>query len=158
MPNQRPEAIANEFLRRRGSNSFPEQMYIQKLTYIAHGWNLAILNEPLSVSAPEAWDKGPVFREIWDHIRDFGLRGPNCEMVDPSTSQIIQGNFSPDETRIIDSVWQRYGRLTGYQLSQMTHEPNTPWSYAYLGRGRNSPLFADEIRAHYLALANAGRA
>lgn len=157
MPNHSARAIANEFLRRRASAAWPQQLVLQKLTYIAHGWNLAINKEPLITEAAEAWDNGPVFRSIWDHIKSFGYRGPNCELSNPETGEPILEQLSPQETAIIDHVWKKYGTMSAKQLSEATHRPDTPWYKAYFGRYRNAPLLDDDIRSHYIKLAMAGR-
>jgi uncharacterized phage-associated protein len=120
MPNHDPRAIANEFLRRRASAAWPQQLSIQKLTYIAHGWNLAINDEPLVSETPEAWDNGPVFRAIWDHIKEYGYRGDFCTLVDPRSKEVISAHFSPEERAVIDHVWAKYGDFNSDELSDMT--------------------------------------
>lgn len=64
MPGWSPD-IANEFIRRglREGRAF-DQMQLQKLVYIAHGWCLAFSGEPLTGDRPEAWDFGPVYRRL----------------------------------------------------------------------------------------------
>ena len=126
MSGHRATAIANEFLRRRGTDTWPAQMLIQKLVYIAHGWALAITGKPLVAESPEAWDNGPVFRSIWDHIRDFGYRGEHCTLTEPDTKIEIRDSLTPEQTAIIDHVWRKYGGSSGIDLSKMTHEPGTP--------------------------------
>ena len=153
----RPEAIANEFLRRRGKAAWPQQMYLQKLVYIAHGWNLAINEEPLVNEAPEAWDNGPVFRSLWNHIRDHWYSSEDCLLRDPDDNKVIEAKLLPEEKEVIDHVWSKYSQYSAEDLSKMTHEPNTPWHSAYLGRGRNSALEENEIRNHYTQLAMVGR-
>ena len=157
MPNYSPKAIANAFIEMRGNSCLPSQMLIQKLTYIAHGWNLAINKEPLVSEAPEAWDNGPVFRSIWDHIRDYGYDKKNRLLIDPINEQAYSASFSQEEREVLDHVWRKYGARTANELSRMTHEPNTPWSKAYFERGRNASLPNQEIRQHYIDLAMAGR-
>lgn len=156
MPGYRPEAIVNEFLRRRTDTAWPQQMYIQKLAYMAHGWNLAINNEPLTSHPPEAWDNGPVYREVWDHIKELGYRGPNYTLVDPLTDEPFTAPLTPSESAVVEHVWKKYGNKSAKELSRMTHEPDTPWFKAYL-EGRNMPLVDEEIRKHYVELAMAGR-
>src|SRR5690348_15136296 len=102
MPNYSATAIANEFLRRRGESVSPAQMLVQKLAYIANGWNLAINGEPLIRENAEAWDNGPVYRSIWDHIRDFGYRGDHCTLLDPVTNQEINVRLAEQEVSVID--------------------------------------------------------
>lgn len=149
--------IANEFLLRRASPTWPQQMQLQKLTYIANGWNLAISNAPLVDEIPQAWDNGPVYWSLWRHVKDYGYSGPNCELIGPFGGPVIRAHLSPNETDIINHVWGKYGNLSAAQLSDMTHEPGTPWTTAYMKRGRNSELDIDEIRQHYVNLALAGR-
>ena len=80
MPNHRPEAIANEFLRRAGSNGLT-QMQLQKLVYIAHGWTLAIRNEPLVNARLEAWERGPVYPELAKNIAHAGAEPIREKMI-----------------------------------------------------------------------------
>jgi len=156
MPNYRPEAIANEFLRRRSDDTWPSQVILHKLTYLAHGWNLAINNEPLVVDRPEAWDGGPVFRRIWDHIKKYGYRGKNCALINPETDEEYAVQLTAEEAAVVDHVWRKYGHMTPRELSDMTHEPGTPWSNAYLKR-RNEVISNIDIKKHYVRLALAGR-
>lgn len=157
MPNYSAISVVNEFLRRRGKDIRPQQMFIQKLAYIANGWNLAINNEPLIEENAEAWDNGPVYRSVWNHIRDNGYKGEFCTLVDPFNGEVIQADLNQEESNIVNHVWAKYGKMNAHELSKMTHEPNTPWSKAYFDRGRNSELNNEEIKSHYIALALAGR-
>ena len=73
MPNHRPEGIANAFLKKaKQSEIGVTQMKLQKLVYIAHGWTLALSAKPLVNQEPEAWDRGPVFPELRDHVKKLG--------------------------------------------------------------------------------------
>lgn len=157
MPNHSAKAIANEFLRRRGSDAGPPQLLIQKLAYIAHGWNLAINGDPLIVEAPEAWDNGPVYRSIWEHIKEFGYGGPNCTLTDPKTGAVIEEALTQNEKNIVDHVWSKYGSMSASELTAITHQKDTPWYKAYYGRYRNAPLINTDIHEHYYNLAMAGR-
>ena len=156
MPNHTAVAIANEFLSRRDNDAWPQQMLIQKLVYIANGWNLAINNVPLITEKAEAWDNGPVYRSIWDHIKEFGYRGAKCQLLDQN-KRLVSETLTLSETQVIDHVWRKYGHMTASQLSALTHQPNTPWSQAYFGRGRNAELKNEDIQKHYVELALAGR-
>lgn len=154
MPNYDPRVIANEFIRLNGGPM--PQMKLQKLVYLAHGWNLAINNEPLVTGRIEAWDGGPVMRVIWDHLRDFGYNALGS-LLGQSQDKPYTAELLDRERQIIHHVWLRYGAYSGTRLSEMTHEPGTPWSNAYFGGGRNSVLSASDIRQHFIELALAGR-
>lgn len=148
-------AIANEFLKL--ANGAPiNQMWLQKLVYIAHGWNLAINKEPLIEDRVEAWDGGPVIRLIWNHFRDFG-RNARDGLLGTLNGTPFRADLTKSEKAIIEHVWKRYGQYTGRELSDLTHQEGTPWSNAYFGRGRNANIRNPDIQQHFTELALAGR-
>ena len=73
MPH-RAVSIANEFLKMPGAKETLIQMQLQKLVYLANGWNLAINGMPLVSDNAEAWDYGPVYRALYDHTKFFGKK------------------------------------------------------------------------------------
>ena len=155
MPNHVAVAIANEFVRRHSAVR-PAQMKLQKLVYHAHGWNLAINQEPLVNTVPEAWDGGPVFRSIWNHIRDFGY-GQKTGLLENLEGRPFQAKLSEAEKNVIDMVWDKYRNFTGHELSQMTHQADTPWSEAYLNRGQNAVITNKSMQSYFRRLGLAGR-
>ena len=158
MPNHSPLAIANEFLRRHSGTTIPAQVQLQKLVYVAHGWNLAVNGAPLVSEMPEAWDNGPVFRTLWNHMRDFGFGSRTGLLEDPLTRRPIKEALAAEEAGVIEHVWSRYRHYTGLELSRMTHEPGTPWTGTYFTRGRNAPIPNELVRRYYTDLALSGRA
>ena len=155
MPQYDARAIANEFLKLENGKPV-NQMWLQKLVYIAHGWNLAINSEPLINHRIEAWDGGPVIRSIWNHLRDLG-RNTQDRLFGLASGLPFLADLNPSEKAVIEHVWNRYGAYTGNELSQLTHQEGTPWSNAYFGRGRNSALDQADIKQHFIELALAGR-
>ena len=164
MPNHRPEAIANRFLARSGGRGLT-QLQIQKLVYIAHGWTLALCGEPLTANEPEAWDRGPVYpciREKISHIGSHALKdrihenddNPFAVLGNEDRGREITANINESEEEIIRLVWERYGHLHGFILSDLTHEPKTPWFETYHRRGRNAPIPNALIERYYTELAN----
>ena len=153
MPNYLSPAIGNAFILKNGE-ALP-QMTVHKLTYFAHGWNLAINNEPLVQDLPEAWDNGPVFRTIWDKIRDYGVDQLGL-ILDPSRRP-YQITLSSPEQAVIDHVWSRYHHYSSRELSAMTHRQGTPWAQIYFDKGRNNYIPNNIVKAHYKELAEAGR-
>jgi uncharacterized phage-associated protein len=140
-------------------------MQLQKLAYFAHGWNWAINGEPLISDTAEAWTWGPVYRDLYDHTKFFG-KDPIGRQITPDDSEAARffgdgkrsqpayaAPITDRERQVIRHVWNRYGRLSGGRLSQLTHQPGTPWFEAYTTRGKNSKLSEDRIRQHYNDLA-----
>lgn len=163
MPNYRPEAIANKFLELAGDQGLT-QLQIQKLVYISHGWTLAICGEPLTAIEPEAWDRGPVYPSLRDKISHIGSRplvgkihendgNPFAIFGGEKRGSVVNATLDKTEDEILSMVWNRYGHLHGFDLSDLTHEQGTPWYEAYNARGRNAPIRNDEIERHYVALA-----
>lgn len=155
MPSYDPRAIANEFIKLNGGPM--DQMRLQKLVYIANGWNLAINRAPLTDARIEAWDGGPVYRTIWNHIRDWGYSFKGHLLSKPMGGEPYEADLLDSERSVLTHVWKRYGSYSGLELSRLTHQEGTPWSNAYFGSGRNTPLDQEDIRQHFVDLALAGR-
>lgn len=142
--------VANEFLRiaaqsgRRLTN-----MQLQKLVYIAHGYTLAILHKPLVWQSVEAWRYGPVIKDLYQALREYGA-GIVTQPIPISSHRTL-----PDTHRdIIATVQDAYGRFTGPQLSTMTHKAGTPWANVY-SPSRDSEIIPDNlIEEYYSQLLN----
>jgi len=157
-------AIANEFIRRaRADKKAFTQMQLQKLVYIAHGWSLAINGEPLTCDAPEAWEYGPVYKELRRALRSYGRDQVTREI---RSEEYVPGVFSdePDgnavaelsreQIAVIDRVYRDYGKFHAFQLSALTHKNGTPWTTVYnRGAGKFEPIPDNMIRDHFVELA-----
>lgn len=158
--------VANEFLRLPGALGHLTQMQLQKLSYIAHGWNWAINGSPLISEKIEAWDYGPVYPELYQHTRYFG-KSPVSRLIAPGDDDASRFFLSPPELRqtpyhadlndrerqVVHHVWNRYGHLSAMRLSELTHQRGTPWFNAYTNRGRNASIDERQVREHYEQLA-----
>lgn len=166
----RSVAVANEFLKKPGGRSLT-QMQLQKLVYFAHGWNLALNDEPLTLDMPEAWAYGPVYQDLYDHTKYFG-KAAIGRLITPDDDEAVRfftGSKSDRpaysavltvrERAIVDHVWRRYGSLGGPKLSNLTHQPGTPWFKTYKGgKGKNEPIENALIKEHYEQIAQKARA
>jgi uncharacterized phage-associated protein len=95
-------------------------------------------------------------RAIWNHLRDSGCNAVGGLLgSSPSEPQVAE--LSVNECNMISHVWRKYGHHSGLELSQMTHEPGTPWSNSYFGVGRNAPWSQSDIKQHFVELALAER-
>lgn len=146
-------AIANSFLELSLGTNVPPMtnMKIQKLVYIAHGFTLGMLHEPLIRSHVHAFQHGPVIPALYDKLKHFG-------------SSAIPGpfGFSPDKPdvaylEVIKRVWNKYGQLSAFQLRNITHKEGTPWSITW----NDNPfgiIKNDLIESYYVNLLAKGQA
>lgn len=140
--------IAREFLRlahEQGLTLTPMQLL--KLVYICHGFSLGLFGRPMSIHNAEAWMYGPVIPDLYDAIKQFKSRP--VEIVAPCTAE--DSELDENDLKLISIVFQKYGRLTGMQLSRLTHAKGTPWSQTWDG-GYGIEISNDLIEEHYREL------
>lgn len=127
------------------------QMKLHKLTYIAHGWNLALFGEPLVADPPEAWDNGPVFPLMWARVLEYG-----CDEL----GRVLSHGGRPaglalsrSQEDLLKRVWRRYSTFSAGSLSNMTHEPGTPWTRTFRDGGSRRIIDNAMTKGHYGDLA-----
>jgi uncharacterized phage-associated protein len=160
MPTWSPE-IANEFIRLAAADGRVfNQIQLQKLVYIAHGWRLAISGQPLTGDRPEAWEFGPVYRRLADALARFGVdpvphglgRAESLEQAAISTFNV--SDLDENERDVIVRIYQEYGRFSGSQLSNLTRRGSTPWKRIYAdGSGKFRDIPHELVRAQFVRLA-----
>lgn len=89
---------------------------IQKLLYCCYGATLVIENKRLCKEYPRAWNYGPVFPKVYSYI------SKNKKLED-----ISQVSFPDNIKNILDTVIAFFGKFSGGQLSQWSHEEGSPW-------------------------------
>lgn len=129
---------------------------LQKLTYFAQAWSLAVRDKELFAEDFRAWRFGPVCQELYrTHARN-----PSVYQND-LLPYGDQNRLSPPECAVIDAVIQNYGALSGPQLSDITHKYGAPWdqirkenglgpedpSSAIIPKERIKKFYRDELRA-----------
>jgi uncharacterized phage-associated protein len=163
VPAWSPE-IANELIRlSHAEGKAFDQMQLQELVYIAHGWCLAITGEPLTGDRPEALEHGPEYRRLADALARWGL--------DPVTSQIMVAHQTGNQTKmdataslgtellpierdILARIYAEYGGLRTSQLATLTRAVGTPWDHVYAyGAGKWRDIPHDLIRAQFAQIA-----
>jgi uncharacterized phage-associated protein len=129
-------SVANEFIELGKKNDqIVDPLKLQKLVYLAHGWHLAFLNQPLIKENVKAWRYGPVIPSIYKEFKDQG-RAPILRTIEiPSGTPVPDANAKA----IVDEVWKKYGRMSGFNLSMITHQPGSAWDIV---RSSNSGGFA----------------
>lgn len=110
-------------------------MQLQKLIYFAHGWSLARLAAPLIHQRVEAWEHGPVIPVVYEAYKAAGDRPVKDRALkfNPAENTFEQIEPITDERsiRIIQFVVEKYGRLDAFALSDLTHQPGSPWDLVW---------------------------
>lgn len=143
-------AVANKLLdlARKDGNQLTV-MQIIKLVYFCHAWMLALYHRPLINQPVEAWRYGPVIHDVYQSFKKYRDA--------PITSPVLanDGEFGDEEEYIIEQVYQKYGYLSGFRLSQLTHAPGTPWQQVWTANGQHSIIPSWMIEKHYAKKAEA---
>ncbi len=168
MPHHRVEAIANAFIRlARKEGRTLTNMQLQKLPYIAHGWGLVIVGGNLLDDVPQAWPYGPVYPRLYESLRRYGSgkvtdlihqddASPFCES-EQDRGDIVEAALTPEETKLVQTVWDAYKGYTGQRLSALTHQPDSPWTITTRDKQAYAEIDNELIREHFQKLAERRR-
>lgn len=133
-----PLAICKEILN-QGNNVTPLKLI--KLAYISHGFYLGYLGHPIFLNKVEAWQYGPVIKEIYFAvINDF-----RKEVITPSFFDKATDELSDNAKRVIKAVINTYDQYDGLQLSTITHKEGSPWDITVKKSGINTIIPNDFI-------------
>ncbi len=133
----------------KGQGKTLTPMQLVKLTYIAHGWSLGLRKKDLFQNRIEAWQYGPVIPDLYHATKSYGRDPIPLSMIgNPSDIQV-----SDDDRELLEAVFNRYGNLSGIDLSYLTHKSNTPWYQVYHPGIRNIEIPDELITKHYEELA-----
>jgi uncharacterized phage-associated protein len=133
------------------------QVSLLKLLYFAHGWYLAVHSKPLVSQDFEAWEHGPVVKVVRDAFRSFG-RDPITTRATKLHLQSgehvpVTADLDERDARFVQSIFEAYHVFDAWQLSDMTHEPGSPWDRLWNSRepvGRLALRIKNvDIQAHF---------
>lgn len=133
--------LIGDYITAKGNGQLTPLQVI-KLTYIAHGYTLALLSgRPLIRDRIEAWKYGPVIPVLYDALKEYGGNpvpqlyycGTMLDDTEHLENRItfFEKRIEPDLCRLIDKVLEMYGSISGPDLINLTHEFDTPWAQYY---------------------------
>lgn len=154
-----PLAVANYFVGKSLQSGVElTPMKLIKMVYIAHGWHLGVYDTPLINEAVQAWKYGPVIDSVYQHFkkyRDKQVTAMAESSVDGQISIPTVGDNSALIT-FLDVIWEKYKKFNGWELSDITHQQDTPWDKTWKQNGGGSMSGAiipnNEIAEHYRQL------
>ncbi|HDR7585532.1 hypothetical protein BW899_06625 [Bacillus mycoides] len=112
---------------------------LQKLVYYAQGYHLRDTGKPLFKEDLLAWDHGPVVRKLYDDYKHLGYFTIAHEPFED-----FEEKLNRKESKTIREVREKYGRLDGKFLEELTHQED-PWLYT----GRNGVIDTDVIKKYF---------
>jgi uncharacterized phage-associated protein len=118
-------------------------MALNKIVYFVHCDYLIKQREPLVGAKIEAWQHGPVFREIYHEFKrwDDTFIKSRANKVDPHTGDVIKAGitFGLEEKNYIKSIVERYIRFSAAHLRAISHRDGGPWHRVWGHDGRSNP-------------------
>lgn len=139
--------VSKWFLANNADAAYPSlngHLKLQKLLYYAQAMNLAVEEEPLFNNKIEAWENGPVVKDMFieyrhnNFVERFHTEEIDCDEFNDRTLKVLQ---------IINHV---YGTQTGKQLVDLTHSEE-PWAeLENEAKARMNPeITREKIKSYY---------
>ncbi len=100
---------------------YMDEMKMHKLMYFSQRESLMYNNEPLFEGIFWGWKYGPVLKEVRSEY--FGASVPFSDVVE---------RVSQDTIQLLQNVLERYGSLSSWKLSSLSHEEFS-WKKARMG-------------------------
>jgi len=111
---------------------------LQKLLYYVDAWHLVNFGSSIVDEDFQAWVHGPVIPELYQQLKEYGFNdlkvvNDEYETVDEEIEAIIKkNNINPDQIEFINSVLNKYGGLSSFNLELLSHS-EAPWIEARNG-------------------------
>jgi len=124
--------------------------HLNKLTYLAQGWSLALRDKPLFNNRIEAWAYGPIIPDLYHATKGTGNAPIPVDMIDASDNH----RMSSDERLFLEQVFDKYEHLDGIALGELTSMTHSPWAKIFRnGVGRKQEIPLNWLRAFHLGWA-----
>ena len=148
------DRVAAYLIGKTESNS---SLALQKELYYAQGMMMSFFETPLIPERCQAWRMGPVFPEVWDHIKPREV--DEEALVDSGLDECVRGTLTAEELLVLDAVVTYVGRYSPYVLRDITHSER-PWIRARGSLAEDAPSnseidnedirqFFDDLRREY---------
>ncbi len=131
--------IAQYILERNGPMT---SMKLQKLVYYSQAWATVWDDDVLFDEQVQAWNNGPVVRELWEANKGK-FKIANVENGD-------SGSVSDAQRETIGRVLDFYGAKNAQWLSDLTHMED-PWKDAF-AQGQNTEITPQAMSEYYSTL------
>lgn len=102
---------------------------LQKLLYFTQVEYLKKHGEKLFDEEIQAWQYGPVVKEVYDW-----LKGCGAYVITEFDIALEDLSDIPDDIKaFLDEMWNKYQKYSAWGLVEKTHEKNSAWDKVYAG-------------------------
>lgn len=128
---------------------------LQKLLYFAQGVHLANRDGlPLFNEDFVAWKFGPVVESVYHEFKIFGNNyiAPDFYQKNDFEKRYISftDSLTQDHKACLDVTYKAFGHFSAYELVELTHVKDSPWSKAYQ-EDANNVIKKDDIKNFFLS-------
>jgi uncharacterized phage-associated protein len=110
-------------------------LVINKVVFFLHAHYLVHYGRPLVSAKIEAWELGPVFRELYKEFKEFDRRPitKEAERLNPESGnrEICRDTLPLDECEFLASITKKYIQLSPTALVALSHEKDGPWDQVW---------------------------
>ena len=132
--------IANYLIDTQYDNITYSNLSLNKLLYFAQMYALKEYNTPLYPDEIKAWRYGPVIESVYSAFKLYG----SCAITAPTYSvKELPSNIE----HILNKVINDFGKLSAFDLVQLTHKRGSAWSMAYSPDKNNSITLEDIMKS-----------
>lgn len=129
----------------------PSNMALNKLVYFAYEHALKAYGRKLTTAKIEAWDHGPVFREVYSAFKKFGADGitDRASRYNTRTNcvETVLPDIAPDDQRLMIEALEPLIRLPAHILRELSHDNRGAWARVWFHQTSSNPgmEITDEI-------------
>ncbi|RAI31771.1 Panacea domain-containing protein [Rhodoplanes serenus] len=133
---------------------------INKIVFFLHSNYLAEFGRPLVTAKVEAWDYGPVFRELYREFKKFEGKAISepARRINPGTgeSETCTHQLDESERLFLEPLTTKYLKFSASALVNMSHISGGPWDQVWNHSTRSRPsmhISDDIIKAWHIKAA-----
>lgn len=116
---------------------------LQKLMYFLEAIYMIIADDDhLFEEQFLAWNFGPVNKKLYDYYKNFG-----SDSITLNSSEAKSLTKFPELNKsVVEVLFKLFGEWNAYQLVELTHEENSPWSMVYIENETNIVVPKEETK------------
>lgn len=111
---------------RLNENNDLTNLKLQKILYFAQVEHLKQFERPLFDDPIEAWQYGPVVRDVYEWLKGCGAYQISKFDIETSIDGLDDATLT-----FLKGIWEKYRRYSAFGLVDKTHEEGSAWSNTY---------------------------